>query len=148
MARRNLLATCAALLFLATLAWACGPHFPQAFLPNRDKSFAAPIKGDFAFELGRYSKAIRDGQEQRPLPDLEKVEQESGGQDLYRMIYRMRMETSGDTAYELGKGLPEGIRLYTAGAVDFRRDRKLACAGQPRQPWGRAGDPLHRMRRQ
>lgn len=144
MARRNLLATCAALLFLATLAWACGPHFPQAFLPNRDKSFAAPIKGDFAFELGRYSKAIRDGQEQRPLPDLEKVERESGGQDFYRMIYRMRMETSGDTAYELGKGLPEGIRLYTAGAVDFRRDRKLACAGQPRQPWAGPETPYTR----
>jgi hypothetical protein len=129
------LAAYTVLLSLATLAWACGPYFPQTFLPKRDKSFAAPIKGDFAFELGRYSKAIRDGHERRPQPEMEKVELESVGQDLYRMIYRMRMETSGDTAYELGKGLPEGIRLYTAGAVDFRRDRKLACAGKPRQAW-------------
>jgi hypothetical protein len=28
----------------------------------------------------------------------------------------------------LARDLPEGIRLYTAGAVDFHRDNKLACA--------------------
>ena len=141
MARRNLLAACTVLLSLATLAWACGPYFPQAFLPHREKLLAAPIKGDFAFELGRYSKAIRDGHERRPQPELEKVERESGGQHLFRMLYRMRMETSGDTAYELGKGLPEDIRLYTAGAVDFHRDKKLVCAGKATQQRARAETP-------
>jgi hypothetical protein len=133
MARRNLLAACVGLLSLATLAWACGPYFPQAFLPHREKSLAAPIKGNFAFELGRYSKAMRDGHERRPQPELEKLEREAAGEKLYGMIYRMRMEKSGDIAYELGKGLPEGIRLYTAGAVDFHRDKKLACAGKATQ---------------
>ena len=135
MARRNLLAACGALLSLATLTWACGPYFPQAFLPHRDKSLAAPIKGDFAFELGRYSKAMRDGYERYPQPELAQLERKTADPEMYRLIYKMRMEASGDRAYELGKDLPEGIRLYTAGAVDYRRDRKLACAGQPRQPW-------------
>lgn len=143
MARRNLLAACAALLFLATLAWACGPHFPQAFLPNRDKSFAAPIKGEFTFELGRYSKAMRDGYERYPQPDLEQLERKTAGPEMYRLIYRMRMETSGDRAYELGKDLPEGIRLYTAGAVDFHRDNKLACARKATQPAARAESPYN-----
>ena len=81
MARRNLLAACGALLSLATLTWACGPYFPQAFLPHREKSLAAPIKGDFAFELGRYSKAMRDGYERYPQPDLEQLERKTRSEE-------------------------------------------------------------------
>lgn len=36
----------------------------------------------------------------------------------------MRQAATGDQAYSLGAGLPEAIRLYTAGAVDYLRVSK------------------------
>ena len=41
----------------------------------------------------------------------------------------MRNAASGDEAYELGKGLPEATRLYTAGAVDFNQAHKSRASG-------------------
>ncbi|MGB6450792.1 MAG: hypothetical protein WBE92_08580 [Steroidobacteraceae bacterium] len=51
----------------------------------------------------------------------------------------MRQAATGDQAYSLGAGLPEAIRLYTAGAVDYLRVSKQvpdSNDSEPRAPLG------------
>ena len=129
MRKASFLVFAALVTSLATLTWACGPYFPQAFLPDRAKLKATPIEGDFRFELGRYSKAIREGTSSRQIPDRDTFEKQSSDSVHYALINRMRAQPEGDAAYAQGIGLPEVIRQYTAGAVDFHRAKALACAG-------------------
>lgn len=129
MRKASLLVFVALIASVATLAWACGPYFPQAFLPERAKLKATPIEGDFRFELGRYSKAIREGTSSRQIPDRDTFEKQSSDSAHYELIYRMRAQPEGNAAYAQGTGLPEVIRQYTAGAVDFHRAKAIACEG-------------------
>lgn len=124
-----------ALLFLATVALACGPYFPQAFLPHRDALLKAPIEGDFAFEMRRYFSRVRSAASAPRIQHTEspaalraKAEAEGVTADQYRVIQRMRQEKDGDAAYAIGKELPDAIRLYTAGAVDYQLAKSGACA--------------------
>ena len=144
-------------MLLATVSIACGPSFPQAFLPNRAELLKAPIKGDFAFELGRYSSAIRSktaalearqiesqkdwrkrvADASYPPPEYEseyarRVTAETQGitPEQHLQIQRMRLAKDGDKAYAVGQGLPEAIRLYTAAATDYHLAKRMACAGR------------------
>lgn len=147
-------------MLLATVSMACGPDFPQAFLPYRNELLKAPIKGDFAFELGRYSAAIRArtaALQAREIESLkawrqsmeapsyrqpedksafaQRVKAEAKGvtSAQNRQIQRMRLAKDGDKAYAVGQGLPEAIRLYTAAATDFQLAKRMACAGKVNQ---------------
>lgn len=124
--RKVWLAGCS-ILFLATVAIACGPYFPLAFLPHRDAVLKAPIEGSFAFEMGRYPSALRLGtiEPKRGLDNsLEAGETKDVTPEQHSLIQRMRKAKDGDEAYSMGRGLPEAIRLYTAAAVDYHLARK------------------------
>lgn len=112
-----------AVLLSFGLAWACGAHY-WLILTDRDQALmAAPdyYVHDLVDDL------VRDGlvripasvsaytQEQWRLDDLTKAQ--------YEQTLAMRRAASGDEAYALGEGLPEDVRLYTAGAVDFHKGR-------------------------
>jgi hypothetical protein len=138
MNNRKFLLTGCVFMLLATVSMACGPYFPLAYFPHRDVVLKVPTEGDFAFELGRYSPAIRskmaaslaqgtDSSEmQRAKAEVKDVTPEQ-----HLQVKRMLSTKDGNEAYALGQGLPEGIRLYTAAAVDYHLARKLACPGAP-----------------
>ena len=44
--------------------------------------------------------------------------------DVGRAVAAMRRETTDEATYAAGDGLPDAIRLYTAGAVAFRNDER------------------------
>jgi len=45
------------------------------------------------------------------------------------MVESIRQQKSGDLAFQQGASLPPSVRLYTAGAVDFRNG-ELSAARQ------------------
>jgi hypothetical protein len=51
--------------------------------------------------------------------DTRQAEQADLSSDAFAQVARMREANSGTAAYDLGAGLPEAVRSYTAGAVDF-----------------------------
>lgn len=147
MNNRKFLLAGSVFMLLATVSMACGPYFPLAFFPHRDVVLNVPMEGDFAFELGRYSPAIRsrmaaslaqgtDSSEmQRTRAEARDVTPEQRAK-----VKRMLAAKDGNEAYGLGKGVPEVIRLYTAAAVDYHLARKMACAGMAYQ-W-RLNEPI------
>lgn len=144
--RKFLLAGCVFML-LATVSIACGPYFPLAFFPNRDVVLKVPTEGDFAFELGRYSPAIRSRMatslaQRADSSEVQRAKAEAKDvtPDQHVQVKRMLSAKDGNEAYALGKGVPEVIRLYTAAAVDYRLARKMACAGMTYQ-W-RLDEPI------
>ncbi len=133
--RKFLLAGCVFML-MATASMACGPYFPMPFFTHRDEVLKVPTAGDFAFELGRYSPAIRSRKAASLAPATDspeiqraKAEAKDVTPEQRVQVNRMREAKDGNEAYTLGKGLPEVIRLYTAAAVDYHLARKMACAG-------------------
>ncbi|PPK73908.1 hypothetical protein B0F87_11319 [Methylobacter tundripaludum] len=102
----------------------CGPYFPEELIPWRKDALREPPPALFSKEVRKLIDRTRD--------DLPVVETNGSGDeskdpretaelaaDGANKIAAMRRETTGDTAYTVGDGLPEAVRLYTAGAVDF-----------------------------
>lgn len=146
--RKFFLAGCVIML-LATASMACGPYFPLAFFPHRDAVLNAPTEGDFSFELGRYSPAIRSrmaaslaqGTDSSEMQRA-KAEAKDVTPEQHVQVKRMLSAKDGNEAYALGIGIPEVIRLYTAAAVDYHLARKMACAGMAYQ-W-HLNEPIRR----
>jgi hypothetical protein len=147
MSNRKFLLAGGMFMLLATVSIACGPSFPQAFLPHRAELLKAPIKGDFAFELSRYSPAIRartaapQSQTDQSFEALrDKADAIGITLEQHRQVRRMRQAKDGDAAYIIGQGLPETIRLYTAAAVDYHLTKAAGCARIAQQ--GRTNGPV------
>lgn len=128
------LAVCAVVCTVATV-WACGPGFKQLLI-DREAALNSHITIDFAQDVGQLfvpsdhklpvnPHDADDG----PGSEVERARVEGKGlSDWQRYkLQVMRRATSGDQAYALGVGLPEAIRLYTAGAVDFEQDDAAPC---------------------
>lgn len=110
-----------ALLLSLGLAWACGMQY-WLILSNRDQTLMdAPdyyvhdlvedLEDDGLIHAPSLAPIYTDGQWQ--YDGLSQVD--------YKQTLVMRDADSGDEAYALGDGLPEDVRLYTAGAVDFHQ---------------------------
>lgn len=109
------------------VAWACGPEFKQLLL-DRAGALTSLIVSDFAADA---QQMVKPKDKALPLePNGESVEalgirsrETAEGLGLStaqaKQIAAMRQAGNGDAAYKLGQGLPDGVRLYTAGAVDF-----------------------------
>ena len=113
-------------MLLATVSMACGPYFPLAYFPHRDVVLKVPTEGDFAFELGRYSPAIRSkmaaslaqGTDSSEMQRA-KAEAKDVTPEQHLQVKRMLSTKDGNEAYALGQGLPEWIRLETSAAVHY-----------------------------
>src|SRR3954462_13999242 len=115
----------AALAFFAAMgaALACGFGFPAFLLDNRQASLLGLKPEDWL------TAHITDLMP-HPTDDLKAVEQESVTTDsvergdveqsLAPKLAAMRGTNDGATAYSAGEGLPEAVRLYIAGAVEFQ----------------------------
>jgi len=111
-------------------AWACGPMFPNQLLDNRGATLKAVPQNSFAFEAEHLLPATDKLVSVEPPPydyGPDKKSDTNEARSLgvtvaqYTRIVALRALDSGDAAYELGKDLPEDLRLYTAGAVDYAK---------------------------
>lgn len=143
--RRLLIGTVVASL-TTSIAVACGPDFPSQLLENRAETLKAPPANSFAFEAAHlvpppkdslkaiepeYSWYEDEQARQEQDANLEKAEAVGLSDDQVKLIRRMRRALQDEEAFAQGKnllppaafsgeGLPMAVRLYTAGAIDFR----------------------------
>jgi cellulose synthase operon protein C len=125
------------------IAQACGVSFPASLYAFRVDSLLGFVSFGFYAEAERLVRA--DGgptlaaREEDPYPvfgeaetRFDRARKEAEAQDLdpaaITAIARMRQAQDGDAAFVAGSGVPAAARLYTAGAVDFRRDAFAAAA--------------------
>lgn len=123
------------------VALACGPDF-QVYLNSRAVFLKAAIPGNFFRDAAQLhpapAKKFPNGQGQ-DTADGKDGEQDPEGQGLSaaqrKLVQAMRAAEQGDQAYALGAALPAALRLYTAGAVDYRRVVPLSgdAEGEPEE---------------
>ena len=122
-----------ALLFLAGAALACGPYFPWQLLDNRTVTLKSTPHNSFAFEASHLAgpptdrlKAIEpDDYTNADITrenDLSANEAKGLTSDQVDQLGKVRGTASGAEAYAAAEGLPPAVRLYTAGAVAFRKN--------------------------
>ena len=128
--RRLVIIGALALVGIST-AIACGPFFPTQLIEGRAESLRAAPVNSFAFEAMRLAtpgddlkareveyfwQAPRD----RDAKSRDAAEIEGLSPTQAQAVSRMRQATNGDAAERAGAILPAAVRIYTAGAVDFR----------------------------
>jgi hypothetical protein len=124
--RERLLAAAAVLLVGTAVAWACGPFFPAQLLDDREATLRATPANSFAWEAARLVEATDrlSAVEADPYSwseePAEDPEQDGLDAPQRRSLAAMRSAGDGEAAWAAGAGLPEAVRLYTAGAQDWR----------------------------
>ncbi len=111
---------------------ACGPDFPLQLLDDRVGSLHNTPANSFAWEaahLVSVSDSLRAdegsgydapaGREDDPRA-LTLREKGQLDEASFAVLKAMRAQADGDAAYAAGAALPAAIRLYTAGAQDYR----------------------------
>src|SRR5713101_1762393 len=112
----------------ASIALACGPNFPWQLLSNRAGTLRATPRNSFAFEAAHLVAPPKD--KLKAVEDaslLSMAESEGLSDQQARVVQSIRLERSGDLAFQAGVALPPSVRLYTAAAVDFRRGNLSAA---------------------
>lgn len=101
-------------------------------LAERRASMLKPVVGNFFVNAAHLAPKPANKFVADQLGDntLETAKAEVAGLSAAdaRRVEAMRKAKDGDQAYALGNGLPEEIRLYTAGAVDFQAAKSILCA--------------------
>lgn len=114
--------------------WACGPDFPSQLLDRREATLKATPQNSFEFEAVQLLPATDDlpggdtGVESKPDDPATVAKSLGLTVEQWRQVEPLRELGSGSEAYEKGKGLPEDLRLYAAGAVDYDFARNT-CEG-------------------
>lgn len=108
-------------LLAAGILWACGPYFGVSLLQSRKEATLAAPAVSFYRALETLVPA--------PLPGLKPfhpyywdsgtLQEEAKEQALAPKLVQIRSLTDGAKAWQAGDGLPDAVRLYTAGAVAF-----------------------------
>ena len=110
------------------MAWACGPMFPNQLLDRRGATLRYVPQNSFAFEAQHLLPATDTlvGVEPPPYDDgpdkkTDAYQASSLGVTVAQLarINALRALDTGGDAYAQGQDLPEDLRLYTAGALDF-----------------------------
>jgi hypothetical protein len=128
---------------ITSVATACGPDFPTQLLDDREATLKAFPTNSFAYEASHLVPAISDRFksveteiywysddriDEAYRAQLAKAEADGLTSIQAKTLGLMREANSGDQAYDMGDRLPEEIRLYVAGAVDFRSGLLPAAA--------------------
>jgi hypothetical protein len=110
-----------------TLVIACGPDFPAQLLDDRSGTLRGTPANSFAYEAthlvpsGDSMKAVEASYYDDSHPGSPDDADKTLSTDLRARLAVMRKSKDGDAAYAAGAGVPPALRLYTAGAVDYRR---------------------------
>lgn len=120
-----------ALVGAMAAVWACGPDFPTPVLSHRRQALLATPYRSFAEEAAHLVAKPGDTltAHEEYGDNTPTVEARDLTPGEARLVQAMRQSATGDAAYAAGEGLPAAIRLYTAGAVDFR-----AAVPEPDEP--------------
>ncbi|WP_044561425.1 hypothetical protein [Azospirillum sp. B4] len=131
--KRRLLALSLSLLAgAAGVAVACGPDFPWQLLDRRDVTLAETPANPFAWEAAHLvapptdtMKAVENRWATDDTRAKIRTDAEAAGlaAETPALVAAMRAAKDGDQAYAQGEKLPAAVRLYTAGAVDYRAGR-------------------------
>jgi hypothetical protein len=114
--------------------WACGPDFPSQLLDHRAGTLKATPQNSFAFEVARLlpatDKLAAVEAVEAPKEDDKAAMAKSLGLSQAQWERADAVRSSGASAevYAQGKDLPEDLRAYIAGAVDYRAT-EMACEG-------------------
>jgi hypothetical protein len=114
-------------LAAAGVVWACGPDFPSQLLDHRAATLKATPQNSFAWEAQHLLVATDALQVHEasasPYDEAPKKTDDAASRGLtaaqLTRVTALRALPDAGQAYEQGKDLPEDLRLYTAGAVDF-----------------------------
>lgn len=125
------LIACVIACLAAAVALACGPDFPWQLLDSRKETLEATPANSFAFEAVRLLPPPTDTLKaietiplfNDPPPEKLPLPEEIVGlsQAQAASVVLMRAAENGDKAFEAGAELPPAVRLYTAGAVAFKK---------------------------
>jgi hypothetical protein len=137
--RNGVLFVCVVAAITAGAVWACGPDFPSQLLDHRDATLKASPQNSFAWEAAHLLPATDKLQahESDASPyDAPKPADDAASQGLtpaqWQRVLTLRQSADGSKAYDDGKDLPEDLRLYVAGAVDYAAaNRACAAASTP-----------------
>lgn len=117
------------------VAWACGPMFPNQLLDHRADTLTSVPQNSFAFEamhlLPATDKLVdEDASASGEDAKADAAQAKSLGVSEAQLarIHALRALDSGDAMYAQGADLPEDLRAYTAGAVDYAAGDTLAAA--------------------
>ncbi|MET0618025.1 MAG: hypothetical protein ABWZ54_09635 [Luteibacter sp.] len=125
------------LALAGAVTWACGPWFPTQMLDDRDATLKAVPQNTFAFEAAHLLPAT---------DTLVAVETPAYGEpatkpdlpaDQEDRVKALAASATGAVAFEAGKELPDDVRHYVAGAVDWKR-AVADCPGAPDSEDGEA----------
>jgi tetratricopeptide (TPR) repeat protein len=121
MLKHNALAAGLVLATLGAVAWACGPEFPTQMLDDRATSLKAAPQNTFTFEVQHLLPAAdaMDAAETPPYGDAPKRPDLPDEQQA--KVASLMGSADGAAAYAAGDGLPDDVRQYVAGAVDYNR---------------------------
>jgi hypothetical protein len=118
---------------------ACGPDFPPQLLDDRAGTLKNTPANSFAWEAARLvAPADKLAADENIIAESQREDEpnslrmrEKGRLDAARFaqLKAMRAQPDGDLAYAAGDGLPPAVRLYTAGAQDYR-----AAFGDAQEP--------------
>ncbi|WP_266169899.1 hypothetical protein [Dyella subtropica] len=114
--------------------WACGPNFPNQLLDHREGTLKATPQNSFAFEASHLllpTDALQASESDTPpSPNDPAAMAKAQGlsPEQWARVVKLREAGDGKTAFEDGKDLPDDLRWYTAGAVDFTL-ANLSCEG-------------------
>ncbi len=132
--RNVVLSACIATAVAAGVVWACGPDFPSQLLDHRDATLKATPQNSFAWEAAHLLPAtdtLRPQESEASPYDTPNPVDAAKSQGLtpaqWQRALALRQSVDGGKAYDDGKDLPEDLRLYIAGAVDYAAANK-ACA--------------------
>lgn len=121
------------------VAWACGPMFPNQLLDHRGETLKAVPQNSFAFEamhlLAATDKLAVDEPSMYDNGGEHKddaAQAKSLGLSIAQLgrVNTLRALDDGDAAYAQGGDLPEDLRAYTAGAVDYAKGHQDKAASR------------------
>ncbi len=127
-------ATLATGLLASRPAEACGPWFPTTLLDQRSAVLLGLPEGNFDFEAQHLLspsqpnfKAIESDYYGDLDADRRKAAAEGLSAEQVVKMEAAQAAQDGRAAYAVGEGLPEDLRLYVAGAVDFNHQDKASA---------------------
>jgi hypothetical protein len=132
------------------LALACGPNFPWQLLDDRAGTLRTTPANSFAFEAAHLAATPTDHlvavEDDTPPGDADRSPPPSPAELAgltpaeAALLRAARAAESGNSAFAAGEGLPAPVRLYAAGAIDFRHGEPEAAAERFRAILALPGD--------
>jgi len=141
MMKTHSLAIGCVLALAGAVTWACGPWFPTQTLDDRAATLAAVPQNTFAFEAAHLLPATDTLAAVETAPFDEPSVKPDLPADQAERVKAIMASAGAAEALDAGKDLPDDVRHYVAGAVEWNR-ATAACPAAPENEYGQpSGKP-------